>query len=185
MAVQRTKLEATDKNELRNGTNPYQQLKSPEHFLQSSCPHVEETRQEAWPQGTHTKLWGNAEDIWACLHDSVSADLLPRWQKVRQSRATQPRCTDVPDWVTTSTLQSAFWDHDSFNCKCHGRQLAQNRCNLGGGTVYDIVMQPSPEERRSLRPDLGWGSERVQNRRLNEEEEGKWWEEEEEEDLID
>ena len=28
---------------------------------------------------------------WAGLHDNVPADLLPRGQKVRQSRATQPR----------------------------------------------------------------------------------------------
>ena len=34
----------------------------------------------------------------AGLHDNVPADLslLPWWQKVRQFRATQPRCTDVP-----------------------------------------------------------------------------------------
>ena len=45
----------------------------------------------------------------AGLHDNVSADLLPYWQKVRQSRATQPRYTDVPDWVkTTSAMQPAF-----------------------------------------------------------------------------
>ena len=29
-------------------------------------------------------------------------------------------------------------------CKCHGRQLpAPNRCNLGGGSVWDVVVQPS------------------------------------------
>ena len=38
---------------------------------------------------------------WARLHDNVPADLLPRWQKVLQSRAAQLRCNDVPDWVTT------------------------------------------------------------------------------------
>ena len=34
-------------------------------------------------------------------------------QKVRQSRATQPRCTDVSDWMTTSAVQPTFWDSDS------------------------------------------------------------------------
>ena len=53
----------------------------------------------------------------AGLHDNVLADLLPRWQKVRQSRATQPRCTDVPDWVTASAVQPTLWDSDSFNVK--------------------------------------------------------------------
>ena len=43
---------------------------------------------------------------WAGLHDNVPADLLPRGQTVRQSRVVQPRCTDVPDWVTTSAVQS-------------------------------------------------------------------------------
>ena len=65
------------------------------------------------------------------------AELLPRWQKVHQSRATQPRGTDAPDWVTTSVMQPTFWDTDSsIICKCHGRpQLAPNGCNLGGGRV--------------------------------------------------
>ena len=61
-----------------------------------------------------------------------------------QPRATQPRCTDVPDWVKTSAVQPTFWDSDSFNFKCHGRQLAPNRCNLDGGSVWDVVVQPSP-----------------------------------------
>ena len=51
----------------------------------------------------------------AGLHDNVPADLLPMWQKVRQSRATQLRCTDVPDWATTYAMQPTFWDSDSFN----------------------------------------------------------------------
>ena len=33
-----------------------------------------------------------------------------------------------------------FRDSDSFSFKCHGRQLAPNRCNLGGGSVWDVVM---------------------------------------------
>ena len=38
---------------------------------------------------------------------------------------TQPRFTDVPDWVTTSAaVQPTFKDSDSFNVKWHGRQLA-------------------------------------------------------------
>ena len=64
----------------------------------------------------------------AGLHDNVPADLLPpRWQKVRQFRATQPRCTD---WVATFAVQATVWDSDRFNVKCHGRQLAANKCNL-------------------------------------------------------
>ena len=50
------------------------------------------------------------------LHDNIPADLLPRWRKVRQSRATQPRYTDVPDSMTTSAVQSTFWDSDVLNC---------------------------------------------------------------------
>ena len=83
----------------------------------------------------------------AGLHDNVPADLLPRWQKVRQFRATQPRYTDVPDWVTTSAVKPTFWDNDSFTSKCHGRQLAPNRCNLGGRSVWDVVVQPSPDRK--------------------------------------
>ena len=73
-------------------------------------------------------------------------------QKVRQSRATRPRCTDVP-WVTTSADQSTFWESDSFNFKCRGRQLTRSqqvqpwrRVGLG----Y-VVVQPSPE----LLPNAG------------------------------
>ena len=46
----------------------------------------------------------------AGLHGNVQANLLQRWHKVRQSRATQPSCTDVPDRVTTSAVQLAFWE---------------------------------------------------------------------------
>ena len=82
--------------------------------------------------------WGT----WAGLHENVQANLLPTWQKVRQYRASQ---TDVPDWVTVSAVQPTFWDSDSFNLKCHGHQLAPNRYTFGGGSVWDVVMQPSPE----------------------------------------
>ena len=80
----------------------------------------------------------------AGLQGNVPADLLPRWQKVHQFRATRPRRADVPDWVTTSAVQPTFWDSDSFNLKCRGRQLAPKKCNLGRGSVWDVVMQPSP-----------------------------------------
>ena len=47
--------------------------------------------------------------------------------------------------MTTSAVQPTFCDSDSFNFKCRGRQLvAPNWCNLGGGSVWDVVMQPSP-----------------------------------------
>ena len=59
--------------------------------------------------------------------------------------------TDVPDWVTTPAVQDTFWDSDSFNVKCYGRQLAPSRCNLGGGSVWDVVVQPSPERTRTER----------------------------------
>ena len=81
-------------------------------------------------------LW--SEDIRAGLHDNVPADLLPRWQKVCQSCATQLRCTDVPDWVTISAVQPTFWDSDSFNFKWHGHKLAPNRTNLGERLIWDI-----------------------------------------------
>ena len=74
----------------------------------------------------------------AGLHDHVPAELLPRRQKVRQSRATQPICTALPDWVPTSPVQThLFCDSSRFNFKCHGRQLVgySARCNLGGGRV--------------------------------------------------
>ena len=51
----------------------------------------------------------------AGLHDNSTAHFLPRWQKVRQSRATQPGCTtDVSDWTATPAVQPTFWDSDSF-----------------------------------------------------------------------
>ena len=34
--------------------------------------------------------------------------------------------TEVPDWVTTSAVQLTCWDSDSFDSKCHGRQLASS-----------------------------------------------------------
>ena len=52
---------------------------------------------------------------------------------------------DVPDWVKTYAVQPTFWDSDSFSVKCHSQQLAPNRSNLGGGSVWDVVVQPSPD----------------------------------------
>ena len=46
--------------------------------------------------------------------------------------------------MTTSAVQPTFGDSDNFNFKCHSRQLAPTRCNLGGGSVWDVVVQPSP-----------------------------------------
>ena len=43
----------------------------------------------------------------------------------------------------TSVVLPSFWDSDSFNCKCHGRQLTPNMCNLGRCTVWDVVVHPS------------------------------------------
>ena len=40
-------------------------------------------------------------------------------------------CTDVPDYVTTSSVQPTFGDSDSFNLNSMVSQLAPNRCNLG------------------------------------------------------
>ena len=37
--------------------------------------------------------------------------------------------------------QPTFWDSDSFDAKRYGRQLAPNRCHLGGGSVWDVVVQ--------------------------------------------
>ena len=59
---------------------------------------------------------------------------------------TQPRCTDVPDWVTTSAAQTHLLrDSDSFNCKCQmvAMQLAPDRCHSGGGSVWDVPVQPT------------------------------------------
>ena len=58
-------------------------------------------------------------DFRAGLHHNIPAGLPPRWQKVRQSLAPQPRYIDVPEWVTTSAVQPTFWDSDRFNFECH------------------------------------------------------------------
>ena len=45
--------------------------------------------------------------------------------------------------MTTSAV--TFWGVVTvrFSFKCHGRRLPPNRCNLGGGSVWDVVEQPS------------------------------------------
>ena len=86
------------------------------------------------------------------LHDNVPAGLLPRWQKVCQSRATRPKCTDVPDWVTTSAMQPTFWDSDSFNFKCHGRQ-PWRRVGLGGLSCNPALLSFKPRETKWLEKD--------------------------------
>ena len=64
---------------------------------------------------------------------------------VSSVQLTQPRCTtDVPDWVTNSAVQPTVCDSDRFNFKSHGRQLAPSKCNLGGRSVWEVVVQPFP-----------------------------------------
>ena len=94
---------------------------------------------------------------WAGLHNNVPADLLPKWQKVRQSRATQPRSTDVPDWgtslcrgthlsgIVTVLILSAMvasW-HPT------GATLAE------GGSVWDVAVQPNPWAVAKIHQGLG------------------------------
>ena len=64
----------------------------------------------AEPRINVPRMQQQSENPWAGLHDNVPADLQPRWQKVCRSRATQPRCSNVPDWVTTSATQPTFWE---------------------------------------------------------------------------
>ena len=56
-------------------------------------------------------------------------------------RATQPTCTDVPDWVTTSAVQHLWRLVTVLILSAMIASLAPNRCNLGGGsTVWDVVV---------------------------------------------
>ena len=61
------------------------------------------------------------EASWTGMHASRFTAKVAKSSPV--SCKTQPRCTDVPDWVTTFAVQPTFWDSDSFNFKCHGRQV--------------------------------------------------------------
>ena len=94
------------------------------------------------PKRTHKTKRTHAKVIAMIETQSTSDPMYCQGQNVHQSPATQPRRTDVPDWVIL--LSPTFWDNDSFNFKCHGRQLASNRCNLRGGSVWGVVVQPSP-----------------------------------------
>ena len=93
--------------------------------------------------------WTPHSDARTGSHDNIPADLLPRRQKVRQSQATKPRCID---WVSTSDVQPTFWYSDSLNFKCHGRQLAPNRCNLGGGSVWVGRCRANPSQSTCSKP---------------------------------
>ena len=94
----------------------------------------------------------------AGLHDNVPADLLPRWQKVRQSSATQPRGTDVLDWVTTSAVQLAFWKSDIVNSSAivaswHPTGAPWQRVGLGRCSAtqpWILLEQNSPRQRSFL-----------------------------------
>ena len=58
-------------------------------------------------------------------------------------------------WVVV--VQPTFWGSDRFNFKCHGCQLAPNRCNLDGGSVWVVVVQPSLDSISfSQCPDPQW-----------------------------
>ena len=88
---------------------------------------------------------------WLCCPQVVwlsIKDLLPRWQKVRQSHARElsPNAlTYVLDWVSTLLpCNSPFGIGTVLIFKCYGRQLVSNWCNLGGGSVWDVVVKPSP-----------------------------------------
>ena len=46
---------------------------------------------------------------------------------------------------TSLPCKPTFWGCDSFNCRCHGRQLAPDTCSVGGGSaasIWDVVVQP-------------------------------------------
>ena len=47
---------------------------------------------------------------------NYQTDLLSRWQKVRPSRATQPRSKDVPDCVTPSAVQPTSTFRGGYYC---------------------------------------------------------------------
>ena len=88
-----------------------------------------------WPamtnSETHCGMWLlSIQSRVACTYDNVPADALPG-KSASLVRVSQDALTSQI-WVTTSTVRPTFWDSDGFNFKCHGRQLAPNRCNLGG-----------------------------------------------------
>ena len=96
--------------------------------------------------------------------DAPRPSQIPRGQKVRQSRATPPICTDtIPDWVTTDFCRTThlfgivavFLILSAMVASCHPAGA-----NLGGGSVWDVVVQPWRREGRSGTSscNLGGGS---------------------------
>ena len=81
--------------------------------------------------------WGGfSKDTKAGLHDNVPADINTA-TKVRQSRATQPRCTDVPDWVITSAVAThVFGIVTVLSLSAMVANWAPSRCNLGGRATH-------------------------------------------------
>ena len=69
-------------------------------------------------------------------------------QKNSAQKTWRPR-----DWVTNDAVQATFWGRVTvFNFKCAWSPVGNpNRCNLGGGSVWDVVEQPGPGEDRRLR----------------------------------
>ena len=97
-------------------------------------------------------LWWScaSSDVWAGLHNNVPANLLPRWHKVHQSRAIQPRCTDVPDWVTNfchATHLLGYWQF-SFLSRAMVASWHPTGATLGEGRSGTL----------SCNPGLGSGS---------------------------
>ena len=99
-------------------------------------------------------------DSRARLHDNVQADLLPRWQKVRQSRATlsPDALMYVPDWVSTSAVQPTFGDSDGFNkfevpWSPVGTQQVQPRRRVGLRRC-----RAQPNARNAVSVGVSWGS---------------------------
>ena len=81
-------------------------------------------------------------EIWAGLHDNVPADVLPRWQRlpVACHSAQMHWRLRLDDNFCRAAPLSGFWRSDSFNFKCHSRQLTPNRCHLGGESVWDVTL---------------------------------------------
>ena len=52
--------------------------------------------------------------------------------------------TDVPTWVTTSAVTTQHFGIETVLILSDiSRQLAPDRCNLGGGSVWDVVVPPT------------------------------------------
>ena len=90
--------------------------------------------------------------------------VLPRWQKVRQSRATtQPRCIDVSGWVTTSAVQNPPFEMVTVlilsatvaRWQPTGATLAEGR------SVWDVAVQPGPGHRHDGINVLGKAAHKI------------------------